>query len=262
MEHRNSLNIVQITDLHLLADESAQLYDVNTGHSLDAVLSAIKQLIPQPQMCIATGDLAEDGTVQTYRLLEQKLKKLNMPCFMLPGNHDNTVNMADVFINDQIRFEESASIGQWGFKFLNSQVAGQSHGFLSEDQLYKLDDYLTQNIDRNILLALHHPSFEVCPMQGCQLKNQDQLHELLAKHNNVKVIIAGHTHNNKQESSKAYVQYVTPSSFAFAEHRQKLSEHSAKSFWKGHQLNAQKIGFRLLHLYANGHVESRVDWVV
>jgi Icc protein len=257
---KNSINIVQITDLHLLADQQGSLYGVNTSQSLDAVLNAINQLDSKPQMCIATGDLAEDGTVHTYQLLQQKLQSLNMPVFVLPGNHDNTVNMAEVFINGQVRFESTTIIDQWSFKFLSSQVIGQSYGLLGNDQLQELDEYLTGNVDKNILLALHHPSFTVCPTQGCQLQDQAQLHALLAKHNNIKAIIAGHTHNDKQENSKKYIQYVTPSSFAFAEHRQKLTEHSAVDFWKGHELNAEKIGFRQLYLYPTGHVESRVVW--
>ncbi|MFT5708212.1 MAG: hypothetical protein ACI9ES_002514, partial [Oceanospirillaceae bacterium] len=149
----------------------------------------------------------------------------------------------------------------WGFLFLNSQVEYSSFGRIGDKQLKKIETYLSNNADKPIFIALHHPSFTVCPVAGCQLEDAAIFQELLTKHKIVKVVVAGHTHNDEQNFSLNYDQYVTPSSFAFATHHQNPSIHREDNFWAGHTLDPSKIGFRWLQLQQSGAVKSAVIWV-
>ena len=59
------ITIAQITDNHLFDDPSLTLRGINTNASFQAVLAAIADLAPQPDLLLATGDLTQDGVDQS-----------------------------------------------------------------------------------------------------------------------------------------------------------------------------------------------------
>ncbi|EPJ54418.1 MAG: hypothetical protein OFPI_06650 [Osedax symbiont Rs2] len=255
------LRVVQITDIHLLPQRGDKYYQVDTAQSLEAVLAEIKQLEPKVDMLIASGDLSEDGTAATYHRLANIFAQLDIPVYVTAGNHDDPQLMSTHLQSDNIYIKACVEVANWGFIFLDSQVAGQSHGLLSARQLQTIGDYLKQNAKRPVLMALHHPSFTLCPSPGCQLQNAAQLQQLLNRHPNLKVVIAGHTHNAVTDDSQSYRQFTTPSTFANATHKQNLAEHSEQDFWMGHQLDRTDIGFRVLDLMAGGGFQTQVHWL-
>jgi Icc protein len=253
-----SIKIAQITDLHLLANEGSVYYGIDTALSLDKVLAKLST--HSVDLIIASGDLAEDGKAETYQRLAVKLKSLGVPIFFTPGNHDCSTSMAKYLSDANLSYCFNAELFGWGFLFLDSQISGQSYGEIGESQLAKIKQYLIEQADKPVLIALHHPTFTVCPTTGCQLQDAAALHKLLSEHSNVKALIAGHTHNDQQDLSQSYNQYVTPSSFACATHHPDETVHSKDDFWAGHQLHPDKIGFRLINLQSDGAVESEVIW--
>jgi len=256
-----ALRVVQITDIHLLSQPGDKYYQVDTAESLETVIDEIKQLEPKVDMIIATGDLSEDGAGATYQRLAEILATLTVPVYVTAGNHDNPQLMSTHLQSANICMAPSVEVANWGFIFLDSQVAGQSHGLLSAQQLQDIDTYLSQDPERPVLIALHHPSFTLCPSAGCQLQNAAQLQQMLGQHPNLKAVIAGHTHNAVTDDSQNYRQFTTPSTFANATHKQSIDEHSTQDFWAGHQLDSTSIGFRVLDLLANGSFNTQVHWL-
>ncbi|MEH6443663.1 MAG: metallophosphoesterase [Oceanospirillaceae bacterium] len=253
------LQVVQITDIHLLADENSLHYEVDTALSLTKVLNKIKSLTVD--LIVVSGDLTEDGKASTYKRLAKIFKSLTVPVFFLPGNHDDPILMTEHLNDSNLNHCFSMEMAGWGFLFLHSQVEGCSFGKIGNQQLTKIDKYLTDHCAKPVFIAQHHPSFTVCPVAGCQLEDAAILQKILMKHNNVKVIVAGHTHNDKEDLSLNYAQYVTPSSFAFATHDQDCAKHRKDDFWAAHKLDPSKIGFRYIQLTKQGAVESEVIWV-
>ncbi|MCJ8339926.1 MAG: metallophosphoesterase [Pseudomonadales bacterium] len=256
-----ALRVVQITDIHLLPQPGDKYYQVDTAASLEAVIAEINQLEPKVDMVIASGDLSEDGAAATYQRLAKILAQLPVPVYVTAGNHDDPQLMSTHLQSANINITPSAEVANWGFIFLDSQVAGQSHGLLSAQQLHDIDSYLSHNPDRPVLMALHHPTFTVCPLASCQLQNAGELQQLLLQHNNLRLVIAGHTHNDETDQSQRYSQYTTPSTFAHATHKQELAEHSEQDFWAGHQLDGATIGFRVLDLMADASFTTKVHWL-
>lgn len=152
-------------------------------------------------------------------------------------------------------------MGNWGFYFANSQLQQQSHGLIGTEQLTDIRQYLNTHRDKSIVLCMHHPSFEACPAAGCQLEDAQALHRAMAEHKNLKVVLAGHTHDNKQDCSKPYAQFTTPSSFAYAHHDPDPAKHAEDDFWSGHQLAPEQIGYRSLDLNEDGSFSTRVHWL-
>ena len=60
-----------------------------TSASLAAVLDLIRAQQPQYDLMLATGDLSQDHSRESYLHLQAMLKPLQRPHFWLAGNHDD-----------------------------------------------------------------------------------------------------------------------------------------------------------------------------
>ena len=124
------VRIVQLTDTHLGSSDAFRLAGVNTWQNLGAVLSDIAVMEEKPELIIVTGDIAANEEPQSYRLLEQALQAIDVPCICLPGNHDSREALQDV-----LPHRRSLLLAGWQLLFLNSAVAGQVSGHLVDAEL-------------------------------------------------------------------------------------------------------------------------------
>ena len=86
----SSLTLLQITDLHLLADpELACLVWIQLS-SLRAVLhQAFAQA--RPDAVLATGDITHHGDTGAYARFDERFAEcFDGPVLVLPGNHDES----------------------------------------------------------------------------------------------------------------------------------------------------------------------------
>ena len=91
-----SLLVIQITDPHLRKEEDGKLLGMNTRSSLDAVLNLIKNNHSAPDMVLATGDIAQDGSTEAYQCFAEKTSIFESPVYWFSGNHDNRAAMKQV----------------------------------------------------------------------------------------------------------------------------------------------------------------------
>ena len=89
--------IVQISDFHLLPIGELAYKAADTASALRKVVDHINGLVPVPDVVIVTGDVADGGRLDSYHLARELLAPLEMPVFMVPGNHDHKGRMAKVF---------------------------------------------------------------------------------------------------------------------------------------------------------------------
>ncbi|MFT5220209.1 MAG: Icc protein [Planctomycetota bacterium] len=256
-----SLRVAQITDTHLTAEPGSKLYGVDTALSLQNIIEQIQQLDKKPELIIASGDVAEDGAIETYQRFCGLLAEVKIPIYLLPGNHDDLSNMQTVFNSAEFLCVDATSIHDWGFIFVNSKVADQSHGHVDATALNELEKNIIKMKDQPILVAIHHTPSRVCPSFGCQLENATEFTELLNRHSNVKGVIAGHTHLAFEENTRQHTQYTTPSTFAKATHAQAGESVDHDDFWASHSLDGSQQGFRILDLHPEGGIHSEVHWL-
>jgi len=256
----NSLRVVQITDIHLLAEPGAKLYGIDTAVVLQKVIDAIVGLTPPPDLMIATGDLAEDGSEATYNRLGKLLAAVNIPVYVLAGNHDDIDAMHDSLVGGNISFVNMARVDNWVFMFVNSQVAGKSYGFISPDEMSLLKANLELAGDASVVVALHHTPMETCPRANCQLQNVTEFNQLMDSFPGIKAVIGGHTHTNSEKYYVSHVQYTTPSTFAQIDHGL-AGDSDSGDFWALHTMDGSSHGFRVLDLMPDGEVSSQVHWV-
>ncbi len=243
------LLVAQLTDTHLFADDSQEMLGCRTNQSFRAVVADIKQLQPQPDVLLLTGDLSQDETVESYLYLRSLIESLQIPTYWIPGNHDQRLaDMERVLHSSFISPDKQFQQGEWNFILLNTMMLGKVQGRLSVTELTRLEQQLQQH-QQPTIAVLHHPPLPVgadC-MDQIRLENSDELFEVIDRFPHVKLVLFGHIHHAFEQLRRS-VRYVgTPSTCA-----------QLKPLCKVFTTDDRPPGFRLLRLYPDGQYETEV----
>ncbi len=254
------MRLLHITDLHILADENAELYGVDTFLSLKLVLARAFEEDAKPDYIIATGDLSEDATEQSYMRLRRLFLQTGVPVFVIPGNHDSLTCMNTHLIGRLITMDFVAELPVWKVIFLNSQVPGHGYGHISHTQIGALERQLENDRQAPYLIALHHSPSTHCMGEDCQLDNADMLLGVLDKFANARAILSGHAHVRFDEVHSHLKVMTTPATSVQVTHQHRTTSQSDDSddFLSTHEIDADRHGFRFLDLAANGEMQTMV----
>ena len=213
------IHILQLTDTHLFADPQGSLYDINTRDTLLKVITHVQNNLNQIDAVLMTGDLVHDESARGYEALKSILATLDFPIYYLPGNHDDPQIMSQVLGNSVHKNILPFKIGAWSVVLLDSSKQGKVEGEVSDHALASLDDFLKNNGDAPVLVALHHHIINVDSpwLDALNLRNHPELTGLLEKFPNVKVVVNGHVHQ-EIDAQKNGIRYLgTPATcFQFA----------------------------------------------
>jgi 3',5'-cyclic AMP phosphodiesterase CpdA len=192
---------LHLSDTHILADDG-DLLGMNPTRSLRRVLDYIADLPIAPRFCLLSGDLAQDGKVESYVRLRELLAPLaarGLPILACPGNHDTRAAFRRGFLgqdsDDDTRLQQTVTIDGLRVILLDSLVPGSDHGELGPDQLAWLAGELAEPAERGTLIVLHHP-VELAAMPWLDndlLRDADALRDLLAD-KPILGVLAGHCH--------------------------------------------------------------------
>ncbi|MBW4689138.1 MAG: 3',5'-cyclic-AMP phosphodiesterase [Komarekiella atlantica HA4396-MV6] len=252
MNQVSPVSIAQLTDTHLFALEKRQLLGVPTTESFQAVIERLKNLQPELDLLLLTGDLSGDGTPESYENLQNLLSPLQILSYWLPGNHDCAIAMDEILNLGMVSRRKSFKRGSWNFILLNSCVPGCVHGHLSAKILDWLDSELKMLGENPTVVALHHSPLLINSqwLDASILKNPEELFAVLDSHPQVKLVLFGHIHQEFQ-SQRYGVHYLgTPSTCI-----QFQPESSTFA------IDQTPPGFRLLKLYPNGDWQSWIERV-
>ncbi|MBP90725.1 MAG: hypothetical protein CMJ64_29110 [Planctomycetaceae bacterium] len=214
--------ILQLTDLHLMADPLVELKGARTRDIVKRVFEYVRQEINRRRwrfdQIVITGDLAHDELRETYLVLRELLGELNDSCLLLPGNHDDRGFMREVFPeqftadDDFLNF--SVEVGGWRLIGLDSHVKGEVPGELGARQLDWISRELASHADQPTVLFIHHPPFAVGSdwVDAIGLQDADALMSCLAASSQVKAICAGHVHQAFETEANGVRMMTTPSS--------------------------------------------------
>ena len=248
---QTTIELVQLTDCHLYADERTELLGLDTHASLHAVIDQVLQQIPGMDLVLATGDIAQDASESAYQRFIQAVRRLPAPCHWIPGNHDDAQRMHDMGKAEGLS-QPWLDLGAWRIIMLDSSVAGSVAGRLAPKQLALLEQALTSAGDRHVLITLHHHPVDIgCDwMRPIGLHNADQLFQRIEQDPRVKVVLWGHIHQDYDEQRGLIRLLATPSTcIQFAP---KSSDFST---------DTQAPGYRWLRLHADGSLETGIERV-
>ena len=188
--------LVQISDTHLLAAPDARMRGVDTRREFERLLAGAGPAVADAELLLLTGDLAEDGEAAAYRWLADRLEGCGTRRVALPGNHDAPALLADHFEAPLVAQGLALELGGWRLLLLDTTVAGESSGELSEARLAWLRRELRRDEQRPVLLAIHHPPLELGSpwIDAISLRDGETLHALLRDAGTVRGVLFGHAH--------------------------------------------------------------------
>src|ERR1700759_5581626 len=89
--------LAQISDLHIKRPGSLAYRRVDTGAALARCIAALNALNPRPDAVVMTGDLVDQGDPEQYAHLQTLLAPLQIPYYLLVGNHDARSALREAF---------------------------------------------------------------------------------------------------------------------------------------------------------------------
>jgi Icc protein len=243
------LIILQLTDLHFLAESGQTMSGVDTELSFRQVLEYAQNKQGKADLILITGDLAQDTCTSSYQRIVKELEKYQTRTVCLPGNHDDLTLMQQLIRGKQVNCNKHLKYKHWQVICLNSKKPGSKGGYLASDELEYLADTLKKQAGLNTLIAVHHhPVPTISPwMDGMIIKNSDELFSLLENYPQVKAIICGHIHQELEIQKNNILILGTPSTcFQF------------EPLCTEYTLDSQQPGYRTLKLFPDGSIKSNV----
>ncbi|MCC8394335.1 phosphodiesterase [Paraburkholderia sp. MMS20-SJTR3] len=196
--------LAQISDLHIKQAGVLAYRRVDTAACLTRCVTALNALAPRPDAVLITGDLVDQGDSRQYAHLRTLLAPLEIPYFLMVGNHDERAALRAAFPERaELRgggefVQYAVDVGPLRVLALDSMVPGQSGGTLCDARL----DWLARQLDaarsKPVVVALHHPPF-ACGIGHMDDMRLDQaaahkLAALIGQHPNVERVLCGHVH--------------------------------------------------------------------
>lgn len=244
-----AIHLVQITDTHLLSQSDEQFLCVCPEVHFQHILQLIQQQQSQVDCILHTGDIAQHAKVETYQRYSDTMNALNIPYYHTLGNHDQP----DIFPyrGHQAGKICTVDLGAWQLILLNSAVVGRIDGYISQQQLDELAQYLQQHHKPSVIAFHHHPfAMQSAWIDTHCLKNSDALLSILANASQVKICTFGHVHQNFHQQWQGIDFYATPAtSIQFKPQSQQFA------------LDNQAPAYRTFQLFADGSHQTQLHYL-
>ncbi|KVU43009.1 metallophosphatase [Burkholderia ubonensis] len=195
--------LAQISDLHIKRPGQLAYRRVDTAAALARCIARLNALEPRPDAVLVTGDLVDFGRDDEYAQLRDLLAPLEIPYYLMVGNHDDRAALRRAFADrpewqDGEFVQYAFDVGAVRVLALDSQVPGASAGDLCDARLAWLAAQLDAARDRPVIVALHHPPFAsgIGHMDALRLAPAAaaKLDALLRGYPNVERVLCGHVH--------------------------------------------------------------------
>jgi Icc protein len=243
------VQLLHITDTHLLSDAGATFKGLDTAQTLTAVLDQARTQAWPPDGVLLTGDLVHDEQAPGYERLRAILDGLQVPVYPVAGNHDDPGLVESVLASDWIRPQPLVELGAWRLIILDTHWDGEVRGRLHEDQLTWLDASLAAGAGHHHLIAMHHPPVPVGSpwLDRLALLDPQGFFRVVDRHDHVRAVVCGHVHQDFDTLHRGVRYLTTPSTCM--QFRPRSAEPA---------VDARPPGFRWLVLHADGTLTTQV----
>ena len=204
------MKVTQISDLHigLIGQDTNQ---VDVRHNFLMLLGEVK--VYEPDLIVITGDLCfNDGSLEIYSWIKERMEKLEIPYLIIPGNHDDVAMIKEVFKIEYTQNEEelffARKINKQTLLFLDSSKAT-----MSGEQLNWLKRQFKQTDERAFVFT-HYPPCEMgvdFMDHKYPFRDSSDLMEILLNCDKQVFLFCGHYHNERMILTKNLSVYLCPS---------------------------------------------------
>jgi len=230
-------NLIQISDCHI--DDQVESMGVDTHATLASVVKAVTK--HNCDTLLITGDLAHNGTLNSYQVLQRMLMPIKSRIVVLSGNHDQIENLNQVFSEQLI---SKFSLGNWEIITIDSTQTLDNSGYVTKKALDQLAQDLQNSVAKYNIVALHHP---IVSMQSdwddsLSLENADELFNVMNKYPKIKAVLWGHAHQASEFDNNDVALISCPSTALQYD-------------------NETRIGFNHYRLHDDGKLEYNTQWI-
>lgn len=214
--------IAQISDCHVEATDGPGIGGSDPGGNLALCVTQINARDPRPDAVLATGDLVNDGSPDSYAVLRRLLAPLTMPVYLIPGNHDDRSALRDAFpdhgylpadgdfLHYVIDEHPLRLIG------LDTVIPREMGGLMDATRCAWLDARLGEAPDRPTVVFMHHPPFltGLAKMDAMGCAGGGAMGDVIARHAQVERVLCGHVHRPVQTRWNGVLTCTAPSTAA------------------------------------------------
>jgi 3',5'-cyclic AMP phosphodiesterase CpdA len=186
-----------------LSDPHVSDGDGERARMLADAVRAVAALEPAPGAVLVTGDLTEHATASEYERVRELLAPLTAPVHVLAGNHDERAALRAAFpladgaaAGEDYRY--ATRCGPLRLVGCDTTDPGRVEGRLGPDRLAWLDARLAEERETPTIVAMHHLPLlmGIRSWDAIGLTDGDRaaLAEVVARHPQVRRIVAGHVH--------------------------------------------------------------------
>lgn len=208
------MKIFQLSDIHL-ANEDEKPNEVDVRKNFLEIIEQVK--FHRPNFLVLSGDLCfKESNRRTYRWIRSVLEAAGPPFFVLPGNHDDSILIQDIFhpefeLPEKNKFYFNTQLGKETAFFLDS-----GDGCIGSRQLDWLQSRLNTYPKERIIIFMHHPP-AICGVPHMDLKHSLQdleaFQEIIFSLGKDVHIFCGHYHTQLYMQLNNMHIYISPAGF-------------------------------------------------
>lgn len=205
-----ALRLLQLTDLHLTAHPDLAHKGVYPWQRWQQALAQLRQ---QPHdLLLLSGDLAQHDAPNAYAALAQSLADWPRPWRVIPGNHDDLVQMQAALPASALCKSEVWGSWQLLYAYSCAHPDGRGGAALGQDELAWLAQQLRHPQAANQLLLIHHPPLPVFSawQDAIMLADADALLRLTEQAAHLRVLLCGHVHQAHHWRYQHWQAFSTP----------------------------------------------------
>ena len=247
----DSVLVVQLSDSHLFAQENGRLLGMDTADSLTQVVRLVGEEQPVIDLVLATGDLSQDGSVESYQRFRAITAPIDAATRWFPGNHDEMEPMREATAGTDL-LDPVIDLGAWRVILLDSTIPGAVPGQMSIEQIQLLERAIQAAPDKHLLISFHHHPVPIGSqwMDRIGIYNPERLFAVLDRYPNVRCLLWGHVHQEIDRMRGDVRLLASPS--------------TCVQFTPGSEdfcVDSPAPGYRWLRLLPDGGVETGVSRV-
>ncbi|MGX5696081.1 metallophosphoesterase [Agromyces soli] len=194
--------IAHLSDTHLLAGGAPLGGLVDTVGALEQAVVQLSRLGTSIDAVVVTGDVADLGEPDAYRIARGLLEPLTRACgaelVWVMGNHDERGPFREQLLDETAGagpVHRVARLGDLRVVAFDCTVPGWHHGAIDEAGAEWLAQVLAEPAPAGTVLAMHHAPIAtpVALMDVLELQGQELLAEVV-RGSDVRLILGGHLH--------------------------------------------------------------------
>jgi Icc protein len=198
--------LAQISDLHVRPVGERYKDAVDSNRLCAQAIDHLNRLDPRPDLVLITGDLVDEGLEAEYASLRGLLRGLELPCLLMPGNHDDREVLAHC-LPDHAYLPASGAkhylIDRHPVRIiaLDTTVPDGHHGEVDDAGLVWLEEALRATRGTPTIVMMHHPPIAcgIPYLDKYMCRGPERIAQVVGRFSHVERVLCGHVHRPIQQ---------------------------------------------------------------